>query len=346
MSAQDSRIDAAVDQLREQITGYQRTQVLYVAARLGLADCLTSGPMDADALASRTGAHPGALYRLLRALEVIDVVRETEPGTFALTASGEHLRSGAPSGLRDDVLMNVELSWAQWERLEDTIRTGLPTTEQVRGTTFFEHLHRSEEQTQLFNRVMQNMVGAMAQAVVDAYDFTPFRRIVDVGGGNGQLLSVILQAAPDAQGVLYDLSATAAEARAFMDSRGLGGRCECVGGDFFESVPGGDLIILSGVVGDWNDEQCVQIYTNCRRAIEPHGKLLLLERVVVPEEPPPPTAFLDLHMLVLLGGKGRTAAEFANTLSPAAFELTRVIPTRSERSIVEATVSSLGNTIT
>lgn len=332
--------NGAADSLRGQVIGYQRTQVLYVAARLSIADHLSGNPMDSDALASRTGAHPGALYRLLRALEVLGVVHEHDPGTFELTAAGELLKADSPSGLRDDVLMNVELCWSQWERLEDTIRTGRPTTEQVRGATFFEHLHRDEEHTKLFNRTMQQMVGAMAEAVIEAYDFTRFQKIVDVGGGSGQLLSTILRAAPGARGVLYDLPTTANEARVFMDSLGLAERCDCVGGDFFKSVPGGDLILLSGVVGDWNDEQCVQIFRNCRRSIEPNGRLLLLERVLVPEEPPPPTAFLDLHMLVLLGGRGRSAAEFADTLSPAGFELERVIPTRSERSIVEATPSS------
>jgi hypothetical protein len=206
----------------------------------------------------------------------------------------------------------------------------------VWGGTFFEHLHRDREQTRRFNRVMKNMVSEVAEAVVAAYDFRPYGTIVDVGGGSGQLLSTVLRSAPAARGVLYDLPITVDEARAHMEALGLGDRCECVGGDFFESVPGGDLIMLSGVLGDWNDEHCVQIYTNCRRAIAPDGRLLLIERVLVPEEPAPPGAFLDLHMQVLLGGKGRTESEFADTLAPAGFELTRVIPTRSERSIVEA----------
>lgn len=326
----------AAEALRDCALGYQRTQVLYVAARLAIADQLSARPMDSVALASRIGAHPDGLYRLLRALEVLGVVREPRPGTFTLTASGELLRKDSPSGLHDDILMNVDLSWSEWERLEDTIRSGRPTTPQVRGMTFFEHLHHSPEQTRLFNRVMKNMVGAMAEAVVEAYDFTRFQRIVDVGGGTGQLLSVILQAAPQARGVLYDLPATASEAREWMISKGLGDRCECIGGDFFESVPHGDVILLSGVIGDWSDEQCGRIFTHCRRAIAPEGRLLLIERVVVPDEPPPPSAFLDLHMLVLVGGMGRSAAQFDGLLSAAGFEMVRVVATRSPRSIVEA----------
>lgn len=336
MTPPDANVNAA-EALSERVIGYQQTQVLYAAARLGLADHLSEGPMDPDALASRVGAHPGALYRLLRALEVLGVVSEPTPGTFALTDSGKLLRKDSPSGLHDDILMNVELFWADWERFEDAVRTGRPTTPQVRGATFFEHLHKSPEHTQLFNRVMKTMVGAMADAMVEAYDFRPFRRIVDVGGGSGQLLSAILRAAPQARGVLYDLPATAEEARAHMDAVGLGARCECVGGDFFESVPAGDLILLSGVIGDWTDEESVRIFTNCRGAIDPNGKLLLFERVLVPEEPPPFATFLDLHMLVIGGGSGRSAAEFRNILSPARFELSRVVPTRSPRSVVEAT---------
>lgn len=327
---------AAVDALQELVLGYQRTQVLYVAVRLGIADHLSAGPVETSTLAQQVGAHPEALYRLLRAIEVLGLVREPAPGTFALTPAGELLRKDSPSGLCDDILSNVELFWSEWGHLEDTIRTGRPATPQVRGATFFEHLHGNPEQTQLFNRVMKNLVGTMAQAVVEAYDFRPHRRIVDVGGGSGRLLSALLKAAPEARGVLYDLPATTQEARQLMDSLGLSGRCECIGGDFFESVPGGDLILLSGVIGDWNDTQSIRILANCRRAIEPHGRLLLIERVLVPEEPPPPTAFLDLHMLVLLGGTGRSTAEFRGILLPAGFDLGRVIPTRSPRSIVEA----------
>lgn len=339
MKPPETALSDASEALQEHILGYQRTQVLYVAARLGLADRLAEGPTDADALASRVHAHPESLYRLLRALEVLGIVGEPEPGTFALTASGKLLCADSPSGLHDDVLMSVELSWPEWGRLEDTIRSGRPATPEVRGEDFFGHLHANPESARLFNRVMQHMVGTMAQAVIEAYDFRPFRRIVDVGGGSGQLLSVILRAAPEARGVIYDLPATAEEARAFMNAQGLGDRCECTGGDFFASVPAGDVILLSGVIGDWDDEQCVRIFRNCRAAIEPGGKLLLLERVVVPEEPPPPSAFLDLHMLVLLGGTGRSAAEFRRVLSPAGFELSRIVPTRSPRSIVEAVPS-------
>lgn len=336
MDSLDAGARASADALQEVVLGYQRTQVLYVAARLGVADHLSVGPADASTLARRVGADPAALYRLLRAIEVLGLVHEPTPGTFALTPAGELLRTDSPSGLCDDIRMNVELSWPEWGQLEATIRTGRAATPQVRGTTFFEHLHQSPEQTQRFNRVMRNMVGSMAQAVVEAYDFRPYRRIVDIGGGSGQLLSAILKAAPEAYGVLYDVPATAREAQQFMDTLGLGARCECVGGDFFASVPSGDLLLLSGVIGDWDDAQSVRLFANCRRAIAPHGKLLLLERVLVPEQPAVPAAFLDLHMLVLLGGTGRSTDEFRGVLSPAAFELTRVIPTRSPRSIVEA----------
>jgi len=320
----------------EIVLGYQRTQVLYVAAKLSLAEHLDAGPMDAGTLAASVGAEAEALYRLLRALEFLGFVEEPAPGTFELTASGRLLRADAPGGLRDEILMNVEMFWDDWGRLEHTIRTGLPSTPEVRGAPFFEWLHGDADRVRLFNHAMRNLVGTMARAVADAYDFRLARRIVDIGGGSGQLLSVILESAPEARGVVFDLPATVEEARAFLGARGLSARCECVGGDFFQSVPGGDLLLLSGVIGDWNDEESVRIFSNCRRAIEPQGRLLLLERVLIPEEPPPPAAFLDLHMLVLLGGKGRTATEFASLLSRAGFRLTRVVPTGSPRSIVEA----------
>jgi len=328
--------------LEDIILGYQKTQALYAAAKLSLAEHLAPGPLEVGALAAATGAHRGGLYRLLRVLEYLGLVREPAPGTFELTDLGAHLRGDSSSGIRDEVLVNVELFWGAWGLLEHGVRTGESSVPLAHGAPFFEFLHRQPEQVGRFNRVMTSMVSQMAKAFVSAYDFGPFRTIVDIGGGRGTLLTTILEAHPRSRGILFDLPSTAEEARTSLRDSGLGGRCVCIGGNFFESVPSGDLLILSAVISDWSDEQSVQILRNCRRALAAEGRLLLIERLLAPDQPAPLSSFMDLHMLVIGGGTGRSEAEYRRLLTDAGLDLVRVVPTDSPRSIFEARPSTPG----
>jgi SAM-dependent methyltransferase len=184
--------------------------------------------------------------------------------------------------------------------------------------------------------MMSEMIGAMAAGVLAAYDFGKFTTVVDVGGGRGTLLAAILEAYPKLRGVIFDLPATADEARAAIAARGLAGRCECVGGDFFASVPEGDCVILSAILSDWDDEKSVALLKTVHRSLAPDGRLLIIERLLVPEEPAPASVLMDLQMLVIGGGTGRSAAEYRALLEAAGYELVRVIPTGTVRHIFEA----------
>lgn len=322
--------------LNDMATGFMKSQALYVAAKLGIADHLGGGPQSSDALAQAVGAHPGALYRLLRFLEYLGLFYEPEPGKFALTPMGEYLRTDAPGGIRSEIIFNMELIWPGWGELAYTVTTGRSADKRVYGQSFFEHLQQHPHLAALFNDGMTRFIAGMAPAVAAAYDFRPFHTIVDVGGGHGTLMAAILQANPHARGVIFDLPITVEGAQKYMAELGLGERCACLGGDFFVDVPAGDAIILSAVISDWDNEKSVHILSNCRRAIAPGGRLLLIERRLVPEEPAPATAFLDLQMLLLGGGAGRSADEYRRLLAEAGFELTRVIATGTQRSIFEA----------
>ena len=244
------------------------------------------------------------------------------------------LRSNSP--LHDEILMTGDAFYAWWGRLEHSVRTGESSVRGIEGVSAFEYLHRDPEQARRFNRLMSAMIGSMAKGVLSAYDFRPFGTVVDIGGGRGTLLAAILAAHPRLRGVLFDLPATAEEARSALAALGLTDRCECVGGDFFAAIPAGDCLVLSAVISDWDDEKSVAILGNCRRSVAPEGKVLLIERLLEPEQPAPPTAFLDLQMLVIGGGTGRSAAEYRRLLAAAGFELVRVIPTGTARSIFEA----------
>ena len=240
---------------------------------------------------------------------------------------------GRGKNLGDDL---ADAFWSWLGRLAHTIRTGESSVPGIEGVSSFEYLHRHPEKTRRFNRMMSEMIGAMAKGMLSAYDFSAFNTVVDVGGGRGTLLATILEAYPRLRGVLFDLPATADEARDAIAARGLAERCECIGGDFFGAVPAGDCIMLSAVISDWDDEKSVAILASCRRAIAPQGRLLLLERLLVPEEPAPQGAFMDLQMLVIGGGTGRSADEYRRLLHVTGFELARVVPTGTARSIFES----------
>jgi SAM-dependent methyltransferase len=329
-------MDPNAARLEDLVSGYQKTQVLHVAAKLGLADRLAPGPQRADALAAAAGADPQALYRLLRALSSLGVVAEPEPGLFALTSLGQRLRVDAPGAVHDELLLTGGAFYRWWGALEESVRSGASSVPAIEGGNSFDWLHRHPEQVARFNRMMSEMIGAMARGVLAAYDFGRFGTVVDVGGGRGTLLAAILEAHPDVRGVLFDLPATADEARPAIAARGLAGRCTCVGGSFFEGVPAGDCILLSAIISDWDDAKSVAIFEACRRALPADGRLLLIERCLVPEEPAPPSAFMDLQMLVIGGASGRSEAEYRAILEAGGFELLRVIPTGTARSIFEA----------
>ncbi len=325
---------AETNALEALIDGYQRTQALYVMVKLGIADQLGHGAQRADAVASAVGAEPGACYRLLRALEAMDIVHEPSAGTFALTALGEQLRS--QDALRDALLLTGDVFARWWAGLEHCVRTGGSSVPVIEGMSSFEYLHANSEQTRRFNRLMSAMVEGIAAGVVSVYDFSAVRRVVDIGGGRGTLMSAILKANPPLRGVVFDRPATIEEAKQAIEGLGLADRCECVGGDFFAQVPNGDCLVMSAVLSDWNDEKCTAILRNCRRAVAADGRLLVLERLLEPEKPAPQSAFMDLQMLVIGGGTGRSEPEYRSLFHASGFELARVIPTGTARSIFEA----------
>ena len=313
--------DLATEALENLVAGYQKTQALYVMVKLGIADQLGKSTQPVGVLAAAIGADPGACYRLLRALEFMGIVREPSPRVFALTSLGQHLNSEATAAMRDEILMTGDLFCRWWTGLEHSVRTGESSVPGIEGVSSFEHLHRDPEHTRRFNRLMSAMVGAMAKGVLAVYDFSRFGKVVDIGGGRGTLLLAILETNPNLRGVLFDVPATAEEAKQAIAARGLADRCVCVGGDFFAAVPEGDCLVLSAVLSDWNDGQCVAILENCRRAVTPDGRILVLERLLEPERPAPASAFMDLQMLVIGGGTGRSADEFRRLFGDAGFEL-------------------------
>jgi hypothetical protein len=323
--------------LLRMLTGYWISKSLSVAADLGLADHLRDGPRTSNDLATACGVNPAGLHRLLRALASVGVFSEEPGGRFALTPLAQLLRSDTPDSMRALARMYGSEQFQAWAGLGESIATGEPVFSDLFGAPYFDYLESHAESGGVFNEAMTAWTTHLAEAVTAAYDFSGANEIVDVGGGLGLLLSTILRANPASEGVLFELPHVAADASRFLDKAGVADRCTTVGGDFFESVHGGGTTyVLAQILHDWDDEHCQTILTNCRRAIRPEGRLLVVEQVIPPANEPSLGKWLDLHMLVLLGGRERTESEYGSLLAAAGFELTKVVPTQSGASIIEA----------
>ena len=320
------------------INGSLFTQLLYVAAKLGLADALKNGPRTSDELAERVGVDPKSLYRVMRALASLRIFHETDSGQFELAELGKYLQSDGKDSLRAAaIMMGEEWYWRPYGELLHSTQTGQTAFEKVFGTTLFDYCASHRDAYQTFNAAMAELTGPYTEAVASAYDFSRTDRVVDVGGGTGSLISAILRASPATRGVLFDVPAVAEEARRHLKEAGLEQRCEVVSGDFFEAVPdGGDAYVLKGVIHDWDDERAIVILKNCREAIRTDGKLLLVEWDIPAGSTSSAGKLTDITMLAITGGVERTIAEYEAILQASRFKLSRVVPTRDQMNIVEA----------
>lgn len=326
-------------QLLQMIAGKATTQLIFVAAKLGIADVLNDRPKSIDDLADATGTHAPTLYRVLRALAGLGVFVETDPRYFALTPMGELLQTDTTGSLRDfAILFGSDWHNSAWSTLLHSVRTGEPALDHTVGMELFEYLHAHPEKFEVFNNAMTALSRQDAVAISHAYDFSNFDTIVDVGGGHGLLLAEILKANPATHGVLLEVPQVAEGARATMEEAGVLDRCVIVEGDFFERVPeGADAYILKLIIHDWDDEQARRILENCRAAMPADGTLLVANAVIPPGNDPYIGKLVDIEMLVMTpGGRERTEAEFEQLLAEAGFELTRTIPTPSYLYILEA----------
>jgi len=323
--------------LLQMMTGYWVSQALYVAAKLGVADLLADGPRPVEDLAAATKTDATSLRRVLRALASVSVFTEACPGTFALTPLAALLRTGTPDSMRSLAIMYVEEQYRAWGDLLHSVQTGKTAFEHQFGTSYFAYLAQHREADRVFNEAMTGWTAQLVGAVVDAYDFSPFRTIMDVGGSYGTLLAAVLRSNPAARGILFDQPHVAASAGEHLAVAGVAERCKTVGGDFFVEIPAGaDAYMLAQILHDWDDERSVAILQQCRRAMPAHGKLLVIELVLPPDEEPFFGKWLDLHMLVLLGARERTAVEYGALFHAAGFELARVVATPAGASVVEA----------
>lgn len=328
-------------EMLELLSGHFRSQALCTAAALGIADLLKEGPKNTEELGRATGAHPQALFRLLRALASIGVFQENDNGDFELTPLATALQSDGPNSVLGAALLaHASFHWNSWSHLSHSVLTGESAFEHVHGTGLFDYLQKNPAATAVYEGWMTRLSEMQVPSLVNAYEYGSFHTIVDVGGGHGALLAAILKANSTVHGVLFDLPEVLANAGLIREA-GVESRCSLVSGNMFECIPpGGNLYLLKTVIHDWSDDQSIQILTNCRKAMTSEGRLLLIESVVPSGNGPHPSKFMDLNMLVLThGGRERTASEYRALFQASGFELARVIPTPSPMSLLEGVPS-------
>jgi hypothetical protein len=320
------------------LAGFQLSQALYVVAKLGVPDHLVDGPKPVAALAGAVGADETALHRVLRDLTGIGVFSQPEPGTFAATPLGLTLTSGSQS-LRDLALVWMETHYEPFARLLHTVETGEPAATAHYGQPFWGWLQGHPEHAERFTGAMTNLTATIKAGALSGYAVPEAARIVDVGGADGSMLAALLAIAPTASGVVLDLPHVVPLAAKAMAERGLAERVEVVGGDFFESVPAGDVYLLSFVLHDWDDADCARILRTIRRGGGDGAKVVIVELVMPDDDGPHLAKMIDLTMLAMLTGRERSRREWEHLLGTAGYRLEAVRTTASPLSILEAVVA-------
>lgn len=315
--------------LLELMRGYRQPHALHLVVELGIAELLHDGAKSGQQLAQATGSHAGALTRLLRALSSSGVFAEISPGVFAHSPMSELLRRDHPSSRVPSILfLGARYTRESWAALEHSVRSGESAFAHVHGMSKWEYNQQHPTEGAIFDQVMAGARPARIAGLLGAYDFAGSSLVVDVGGGRGQLLAAVLARHPSLRGVLYDLPGVVVDAPPLLAAAGVADRCSIESGSFLERVPAGDTFVLSDILHDWPDEQCLSVLRACRAAVAPGGRVLVVEHVLVPGATPAHVAWLDLQMLIEFGqGRQRSVDELVELFDATGFRLDSVIPT-------------------
>jgi hypothetical protein len=329
-------MDEARSRMRQAIAGFRLSQMISVASKLRLADLLGDGPLRVTELARLTRSNEDSLYRLLRALAGSGIFAEVQDHTFALTPEANYLRTGTEGSLRALAeVVGAPWMWQSWGGLMQSVLTGETAFDKLYGKDTWSYFAEDPEASSLFNELMEEISLADSLAVTKAFDFSG-KIVVDLAGGQGAFLAVILERHLDAHGILFNLPHVIDGIR-----HDPGTRVELVAGNFFERVPpGGDLYVLKNILHDWEDFRALQILTQCRKAMSETARLLIIEHLIYGPNQPCSGKIGDIGMMVRNGGRNRTKAEFEDLLSTSGFALLRIMPTQDGPDLLEASVSS------
>ena len=312
--------------MREMLYGSWTAQAVYAAAELDLADHVNDGARDIPELASRTETDPTSLYRLMRALASVGVFREEAPQRFALTPLADCLRSGATDSVKDLALWYGGEVFRSYAGIVDSVRSGAPSFETVYGMGLWEYLGRTPSAGGVFKRAMGAATWQEQLPLAETYDFSGLRCLVDVGGGEGSMLAAVLHSVPGLRGILVDVPSGVDRTMRHFVEAGVADRCCLSEGSAFEPLPRADGYMMSCLLHVMEDDAAARVMGRIREAIEPAGRVLIVERIVSPANEPGLAKFLDLSMLLVPGGRERTEEEWRTLLDETGFALTRIVP--------------------
>ena len=335
------------DWMRQQLNGFMRTQIIAAAASLSLADHLHHGPRTVEEIASLTGLDREITFRFLRALAAIGLVASADERTFSALPPLETLLSAVPGSLRDlAMVFATPGQYLPWGYFLQGLKTGVPQATTALGSDVFDYYGHHPEELAIFHKTMHVSTAGVTAEIGQRLDTSTSLMAVDVGGATGSLLYSLMQRNPHLHGIVYDRPENVARAQAAAMALGLAERSTAVAGDFFDSVPAGDLYLLRFILHDWSDADCLRILTNCRRAMRPRGRLVLVEaflgRVgqdVGPDMADMQGALIDLHMFVAAGGRERSVSQYADLLQHAELSMTATTPLPSGYVLMEATAT-------
>ncbi|WP_338868080.1 methyltransferase [Spirosoma sp. SC4-14] len=324
-------------QMLHLIAGFWSSQIIYVIARLGIADVFREGPQTAETVALQTNTHGPSIYRLLRAATSIGLFVGNQNKTFTITGLGKTLMTDSPGSHRDFAIAELGQEHYQgWGNLAYSIQTGTVAFQALSGQNVWDYYKDHPNDGQRFIMAMSNLSNSFNPAITHSYDFSQFDTVVDVGGAGGTLLCGILRDNPATKGVVFDLPHVVDHATTYIQEQGLSDRCRILPGDFFDRIPtDGDAYLLKFIIHDWNDEQAVNILKNCYQAMPDHARLLLIESVIPNSNEPNFGKLLDINMLVMTGGMERDADQYGQLLTKAGFHIRQIIPTPSPLQIIE-----------
>ena len=331
----------ATEELRILVNGYQVTQAIHVIVELGIPDLIADFPRSAGELAQSVNADEDSLYRVLRALATTDVLEELPEHKFALGRLGQPLRTDPEGSLAPwAYFVGLPAQWQAWANFTHSVRTGETAFKFTHGVDVWERRREHLDESEAFDAAMGAVTRAAERAIVGGYDFSRFKVFADIGGGNGTFLAAILSANPHTTGIVFDQQHVVAGAPAVLEAAGVADRCQVVGGNFFESVPAGaDAYVLKWIIHDWRDPEAISILENCRNAMPPDGRVVIVEREIAAPNEGAAAKWTDLQMLAMAGGLERTTEEFSQLLSRAGLRLVSATPTSSSFVVFEAALA-------
>jgi len=307
---------------------------IYIAAELGIADILSNGPKDIDEICHLTGSQAPGLYRVMRALSSVGIFREVEGKAFELTPMAEMLKTGAMRSIA--MMLNSEWHNRAWDKLPHSIQTGEIAFDSAFGVPAMEWLKANSEAADILSKANSAKAMMSHSAIVDFYDFSGIKNLIDIGGGYGGLMIKILENNSHIQGVIADLPHVIKKTEKIIEEATLTERCSVISCDFFKEIPwGSDAFILSHILHDFDDERCCQILANCHRAMHADAKLLVVEMLVPPGNEPSVSKLLDLEVMVMGGGMERSEEQFRQLFESLNFKLIQIIPTGEEIGVLE-----------